>query len=277
MTVDVHNGPAEVPELFNSRWARLQQTASLSARAIKGTLRQPQALIPSLFFPLFFVALNTASMGRSIGLPGFPPVDSFLDFAVPSAIIQGVLFGATAGGIEMATDIQDGFFDRLLASPVSRPSILIGRLAGAGALGAAQALLYIVILFPFGARVKGGIPAVLAIMLVATVLAMAVGGFASTIALRTGSAEVVQATFPVFFIALFISSAFFPRQLMNGWFKAVATYNPLSWLIESVRSLVIKEFALVEVAKALAVAGVLLVLAIVAAGFALRRRLLVAS
>jgi ABC-2 type transport system permease protein len=251
----------------------VQQVLSLSGRAIKGTLRQPQALVPSLFFPLFFVALNTASMSKAIHLPGFPKVDSFLDFAVPSAIIQGVLFGATAGGIEMATDIQDGFFDRLLASPVSRPSILIGRLAGAATLGAAQAVVYILILLPFGARVKGGIPAVIAIMIVAAVLATAIGGFAVTIALRTGSAEVVQATFPVFFIALFISSAFFPRQLMHGWFKSVATYNPLSWMIESVRSLIITRFDIVEVLKALAVGGVLLVLAIAAASLALRARL----
>ncbi|MDQ1396063.1 MAG: type transport system permease protein [Acidimicrobiaceae bacterium] len=246
---------------------------SLSWRAVKGTLRQPQSLIPSLFFPLFFVALNTASMGRSIHLPGFPKVDSFLDFAVPSAIIQGVLFGATTGGIDMATDIQDGFFDRLLASPVSRSSILIGRLAGAGVLGAIQAIFYIVILLPFGARVKGGIPAVIAITLVSVLLATAIGGFAITIALRTGSAEVVQATFPVFFIGLFISSAFFPRTLMHGWFRTVATYNPLSWLIEAVRSLIITRFDIVEVGKALAVAGALLALALVMSSLALRSRL----
>jgi ABC-2 type transport system permease protein len=172
----------------------------------------------------------------------------------------------------MAIDIQDGFFDRLVASPVSRSAILLGRLAGAAALGAIQALAFIGIFAIFGASVKGGIPALVAMVLIAMVLAVALGGFSLTLALRTGSSEAVQAAFPVFFIFLFVSSAFFPRQLMHGWFRSVANINPLSWLVESLRHLVITGFSVGEAGKAVAVAVGLAAVSLSLASTSLRRR-----
>jgi ABC-2 type transport system permease protein len=239
---------------------------------VVNTIRQPQFVIPSLFFPLFFAALNVASFNKSIGLPGFPKVDSFLDFMLAATVVQGVLFGATGGGNDMAVDIQDGFFDRLVASPVPRWSILVGRLGGAAALGAAQATLFTGIMVLFGASIKGGIPSFLAIVVVSVVLAVAIGGFAVALALRSGSAEAVQASFPIFFISLFLSSAFFPRQLMHGWFKTAATYNPISWMVEGLRNLVIRGFDLGQVGRALAVSGGLGVVSITLASLALRSR-----
>jgi ABC-2 type transport system permease protein len=236
------------------------------------TIRQPQFVVPSLFFPLFFAALNVASFNKSTALPGFPKVDSFLDFMLAATVVQGVLFGATGGGNDMAVDIQDGFFDRLVASPVPRWAILVGRLGGAAALGAAQACLYTGLMVAFGATIKGGIPSFLGIVLVAVVLAVAVGGFALALALRSGSAEAVQASFPVFFISLFLSSAFFPRQLMHGWFRSAATINPISWMIEGMRNLVIRGFDIGQLGRALAVASVMGVVSITLAGLALRSR-----
>jgi ABC-2 type transport system permease protein len=97
------------------------------------------------------------------------------------------------------------------------------------------------------------------------------------IALRTGSAEVVQATFPVFFISLFASSAFFPRQLMQGWFKAVATVNPMSFMIEAVRALVITGFSVADALEAIGVVAVIFAVALFLSLAALRRRLRVAA
>ena len=250
----------------------VRQSWALARRSIIGTARQPEAIFPSIFFPLFFGALSTASFQRSTQLPGFPKVDSFLDFLLAATVVQGVLFGSTAGGNDMAVDIQDGFFDRLVASPVPRPVILVGRLAGTAVLGAVQATAFMTVLTLFGASVKGGIPAAVAIVLVSAVLAVAVGGFAVTLALRTGSTEAVQASFPVFFITLFVSSAFFPRELMSGWFKAAASANPLSWMIEALRRLTIERFSVVDAFEALVIVTALATVSITLAGLALRAR-----
>lgn len=250
----------------------VRQALALARRSVLGTARQPEAVFPSIFFPLFFAALSTASFQRATRLPGFPKVDSFLDFLLAATVVQGVLFGSTAGGNDMAVDIQDGFFDRLVASPVPRPVILVGRLAGTGVLGAVQATAFMAVLTLFGASVKGGVPAAIAIIVVSTVLAVAVGGFAVALALRTGSSEAVQASFPVFFIALFVSSAFFPRQLMHGWFETAASANPLSWMIEALRRLTIERFSFSDALEALGVVVGLACVSIFVAGRALRAR-----
>jgi ABC-2 type transport system permease protein len=251
---------------------RTRQFLALSRRSILGTLRQPEMIFPSLFFPLLFAALNTASFARSTQLPGFPRVHSFLDFMVAGTIIQGVLFGATSGGNDMAVDIQDGFFDRLMASPVSRPLVLTARLAGASVLGAAQAVIFTVILVLFGAHVQGGAPAIAVLVLVGALLALGVGGMAVTLALKTGSAEAVQGAFPLFFIFLFLSSIFFPRSLMHGAFKAVAGANPLSWMVEGLRHQVLVGFDLASAARAAFVGVALSVGSIGLATMALRAR-----
>jgi ABC-2 type transport system permease protein len=249
------------------------QTLALSRRAVVGLLRQPQVVFPSLFFPLFFTALNSAAFERATNLPQFPAVDSFLDFLLPATILQGVIFGATSAGVEMATDVANGFFDRLLTSPVSRTSILVGRLAGAAVLGACQALLFVLVLLPFGASVRGGPAGLAVLVLVAMLLGIGIGGFGVAMGLRTGSAEAVQGSFPLLFVLMFTSSAFFPRELMTGWYHDVASINPVSWMVEGLRDLVIEPFAVAPALRAIVVAAGLGVLTVSLSLVQLRRRL----
>lgn len=253
------------------------QTWALARRSIVSVARQPAIFIPAIFFPLFIAGVNSSAMSRAINLPGFPPVDSFWQFLLPATMVQGVLFGGIIAGSDVALDIQDGFFDRLLASPVSRTSILLGRLSGASVLGAVQAVLFITVFRLFGAEVDGGVAAVIVLVLLAMILAVAVGALAASIGLRTGSQEAVQNSFPLVFVLIFLSSAFFPTALMKGWYQSVAEANPLSWMIDGARGLVIDEFTLAYAAKALGVAGVLAGLAMLLALRQLRRRLTVAS
>jgi len=218
----------------------LIQTGALARRAIVGTLRTPQALVPALFFPLVLMAIFTASFAAAPGsIPGFPPVRSFLDFAIAGAILQGILIGGTTAGAAFALDIEGGFFDRLVASPVSRTAILIGRLAGGVVIAMVQTLLFLAIGIAFGVRVEGGVWGVLVLLLLASLLSVAISGLGVFLALRSGSAEAVQGTFPLFFALLFFSSAFFPRETMSGWFKVVADVNPISYLVEAMRDQVI--------------------------------------
>lgn len=233
------------------RGAAVAQTLAMSRRSILAIIRQPALIVPSLVFPLFFAALGSSSFDRATALPGFPPVDSFLDFALAGNIVQGVLFGSVTGGAALATDIEAGFFDRLLASPASRVSILVGRLAGASVFGAFQALFFTLVLMPFGVRVASGPLGLVVIVLAGGLLGMSIGGFTAAMALKTGSSEAVQGSFPLLFIALFFSSAFFPRETMSGAYRAIADVNPISHLTEGIRGLVIDDLTAGHVAAAL--------------------------
>ena len=255
----------------------ISQTTALSMRAIRGFIRQPQLWIPGIVFPLLMAAVNASSLSRASLIPGFPPDTTYLQFLVVSVIVQGVMFGAIASGNELTTDIQDGFFERLLASPVSRPAILIGRIAGGWAFGAFQALLFIALLWPFGGTIRGGIPAVVVLVAMAVLLATAIGGLAAGLGARTGEPEAVMGFFPLVFIFLFMSSAFFPTELMSGWYKTVSDNNPMTWMIDGARYQVIFGFDLGEALKTLLIAGVLAVIGMWFAGTQVRRRWRTAS
>lgn len=252
----------------------LRQTGALARRAVLNTLRTPQALFPSLFFPLVLMAIFTASFGRAPGnLPGFPPVRGFLDFAVAGAVLQGVLIGGTAAGSAFALDIEGGFFDRLVASPVARTAILVGRIAGGVALALAQTVLFLAVAVIFGARVQGGVAGFLILLVLAGFLAVAVSGLGVVLALRSGSAEAVQGTFPLFFVLLFFSSAFFPRETMQGWFRVVADANPISYLVEAMRQQVVEGVDVRTTLTGLAVVIGLAALAVAGSFAAFRGRL----
>ena len=256
----------------------IRQTAALAWRSIVTTIRLPQAWFPALFFPLVLMAIFTASFGGAPGtIPGFPPVRSFLDFAVSGAIIQGVLIGGTSAGAAFATDIEGGFFDRLVASPTSRTSILTGRLGASIALGVGQALLFISVAAIFGARVDGGVLGIFIVVVIATLFAAAVGGLGIFLALRTGSGEAVQGMFPLFFALLFFSSAFFPLDTMVGWYHDVAALNPITYLVESMRLEIIGGATIWTALAGIGIALGLAVITVGASDLALRRRLRVAA
>lgn len=251
----------------------LAQTAAMSKRAIVAVARQPSVVVPSMLFPLFFVALGTSSFSNAISIPGFPEVDSFLDFALAGAIVQGILFGSTVSATSLATDIENGFFDRLLATPSSRTSILVGRLAGAMAYGGLQTMVFILILLPFGLSVKSGPIGVLAMIIGGVLVALAVGGLMAAMAIKTGSSEAVQGSFPLLFILLFFSSTFFPRETMEGFHRAIADVNPISFLAEGFRSLTIESLNATAVAEVLLIPFVLAVATLALSLRTLRNRL----
>ncbi len=256
----------------------IRQTAALAWRSIVTTIRLPQAWFPALFFPLVLMAIFTASFGGAPGtIPGFPPVRSFLDFAVSGAIIQGVLIAGTSAGAAFATDIEGGFFDRLVASPTSRTSILTGRLGASIALGVGQALLFIAIAAIFGARVDGGLIGIIVVVVIATLFAAAVGGLGIFLALRTGSGEAVQGMFPLFFALLFFSSAFFPLDTMVGWYHDVAALNPITYLVESMRREIIGGATIWTALTGIGIALGLALITVGASALALRRRLRVSA
>ena len=255
----------------------LVQTMALARRSVVSMARQPVMVVPTFVFPLLIAAVNTAALQRSTNLPGFPEVDSFLQFLLPATMAQGVMLGGINGASEVAVDIENGFFERLLSSPVSRPSLLVGRLSGAAVFGAFQAVAFTAIFMVFGARVEAGLAGLAVLVLVAIGLALAIGALGAAVGFRTGKQEAVQNAFPLVFIFMFLSSAFFPTQLMVGWFKTFAEWNPLTWMIDGTRYQVTVGWNLGEAVVAVGVAYGLAVLTIALAISQLRRRLAVTS
>ena len=250
-----------------------RQTVAMSKRSILALVRQPALVVPSMIFPLFFAALGTSSFGRAINLPGFPKVDSFLDFSLAGTIVQGVLFGSVQSGTALATDIENGFFYRLMAAPSSRLGILVGRLAGAAAYGAFQTLFFSLLLLPFGMSIKGGPLGVLVMVVSGGLIAIAISGFMAAAALKTGSSEAVQGIFPLVFIMLFFSSAFVPRQTMSGAYKHIADFNPISHLIEGMRDLCIDGLSSGAIARAILVPIAIMIVSFTVALRALAQRI----
>ncbi len=218
----------------------MRQAAILGRRAVVNTSRIPQSWVPGLFFPLILMTVFSGSFAAAPAfVRGFPEVNGFLDFVIAGVILQATLIGGTVAGTAFAFDLQGGFLDRLIASPASRAAIISGRLIGSVVMALAQTTLFVGLALVFGARIDAGVPGAALVLLFASLLAVAAGGLGVTLALRTRSAEVVEGSFPLFFALMFFSSSFFPRETMSGWFKTVADVNPISWVVEGMRVLIV--------------------------------------
>ena len=246
---------------------------ALARRALRNTFRRPQFLAPLVIFPTLFLAVNVGGLHRTTGLPGFPHVHGFLDFQLAAAITQSLLLGGVSVGIATALEIEGGFFDRLAASPIPRTAIVAGRLLAAGALACLQVLWFLALGLIFGAHVAGGVPGALVIVLIGAVAGTGFGAIGVTLALRARNASTVQGIFPLVFVVLFVSSAFFPRPLLQSPIDAIARYNPLSYIADGLRDPIVSPVSATPVLEGLACAAAVAVLAGALSVLALRGRL----
>lgn len=246
---------------------------ALGWRSVKQTFRRPQLMAPIIVFPTLLLAVQTGGAGAAVNLPGFPPVQSFLQFMLAGAMMQSLILAGNSGAVALAIEIETGFTDRLLASPIARFTIVLGRLAGTGALALFGTLWFFAIGLIFGARIEGGVPGALIAIAIAAAAALALGGIVAAIALRTGNTSVVQGLFPLVFVVLFLSTAFFPQELMVEPAKSIAVYNPLSYIVEGIREPIISGISAADTRDAvLAIAGIA-VLSVFLSARALRYRL----
>jgi ABC-type multidrug transport system permease subunit len=223
---------------------------ALGMRSVRQTLRKPQLASPIIVFPTLLLAVQTGGAGGAVNLPGFPHVQSFLSFMLAGAMIQSTLLAGSSGGIALAIDIEMGFVDRLLAAPISRFSLVLGRLVGTAMLGGITVLWYVAIGLVFGADIHEGVLGVLLILVIVMFSSLAFGGLGAAIALKSGSASVVQGLFPLIFVILFLSTAFFPANLILEPAQTIARYNPLSFIVDGVRDPIISGFSAETTAKA---------------------------
>ena len=249
------------------------QVGQLDQRSVLRTLRQPAQIVPALVFPLFLLAVNSGGLKDATNLPGFP-TDSYLTFALAVPFMQGALFSVMNAGTDLARDIETGFLNRLALTPLRGAALLSGLLAGAVVLGLVQAVAYLSVGLIAGAELAAGFGGGLVIVALSVSITVAFGTIGLFAALRTGSGEAVQGLFPLFFVILFLSSKALPLELLQtDWFHAVASANPISYLLQAFRSLLIEGWNLDDLALGFAIAAAILLVGMTAASAALKTRL----
>ena len=250
-----------------------QQTYEMARRSVLQTLRQPAMVIPPILFPLTLMAINVGGLDAATLLPGFP-TDNYLDFAIAFPFIQGSLFASINAGTSLARDVETGFIKRLALTPMQRSALLIGNLAGVMVVALLAAVIYLAVGFAAGLHVAAGAAGVLVMLALALLIGLAFAAVGAFVGLRTGSGEAVQGVFPLFFVFLFLSSSSLPRDLIEqDWFRTIATYNPISYLFEGLRSLIIFGWQGQELALGFGFALAIALIGVVGSSSSLHNRL----
>lgn len=238
MAVDVAVAPPAAG--FSSPAAGvLEQTLAVARRAALRTLRQRALLIFPMVFPLILFVINGSALSAATRIPHFPTHD-YRDFLIAMTFIQGAMFVSISAGVDLARDIESGFLNRLALTPLQGEAMLVGQLGGALVLGVIQAVVYLLFGLATGITLVSGVGGAIVVLILSILIAFAFASLGGLLALRFGTGEAVQGIFPLLFVTLFLSSSSLPRNLIKtDWFREVATYNPVSYLIEGIRSLVI--------------------------------------
>ena len=211
----------------------------LGRRAVKEALRTPEALAPTLFIPLFFLVVNVGQAGKIFpsSSTGFLKGQSYAAFQLPSSLLLAASFGTAA--LYLVEDIEGGYFDKLRAAPIGRTSLVIGRLLAEGAKSVVITTALVLVSLPFGIRIASGIGGFLLLLLLAASWAVVYSGFMQLIALKTRSAAATNSGSLVFFPLLFLTPNFVPRHLLTRPMEIAATCNPVTYIMEGIRSLVL--------------------------------------
>jgi ABC-2 type transport system permease protein len=249
------------------------QVGQLAHRSVLRTLRQPAQIVPALVFPMFLLAVNSAGLKDATSLPGFP-TDSYLTFILAVPFIQGALFSVMNSGTDLARDIETGFLNRLALTPLRGAALLSGLLAGAFVLGVVQAIVYLSVGLIAGAELAAGVGGALVIVALSISITVAFGTIGLYFALRFGSGEAVQGLFPVFFVFLFLSAMTLPLDLLTtNWFHTIASINPVTYLLQAFRSLLIEGWNIPDLALGFGIAAAIGAIGMLAASRALKTRL----
>ncbi len=212
----------------------------LGGRGLREALRTPDALLPTLLIPLFFLVVNVGQAARIFPTDTTPFLrgQSYAAFQLPATILLAASFGTAA--LYLVEEIENGYFDKIRATPVSRTSIALGRLISEPVKIAAMTLVILLVSIPFGVRVSSGIVGVLLLVVLAAGWATGYAAFLQFVALKTRSAAATNSAGLVFFPLLFLTPNFVPRDLLTDPMEVAATLNPVTYVMESMRSLILE-------------------------------------
>lgn len=247
----------------------VRDVIAIAGRALRSLPRELEAIIPPVFIAVFFFVVNIATLQKLTeqNIAGF----DFKAFMMATAVLLGVTGVSRAPAVVL--DVQNGYFDRLLLTPVRRLAILIGHMVADVAVACALAVPVILIGLLLGVRFEAGPLGILAFMLMAALWSLAFAGFGYAIALKTGNPAAVNTSFLLFFPFLFLTSSYVPRGQLNGWLDTVAAWNPVTYLLEGLRSVTMQGWAWGDLAQALLAIGLVAAVSMSLCFGALRGRL----
>jgi ABC-2 type transport system permease protein len=232
------------------------QSWLLGQRALREALRTPDALIPTLFIPLFFLVVNVGQAGKIFpsGKTSFLSGQGYAAFQLPSSMLLAASFGTAA--LFLVEDIEGGYFDKLRAAPVSRTAIVLGRLIAEAAKSALITLVIILLGLILGIRIASGPLGWVLLILMTSSWAVVFTGFMQLIALKTRSAAATNSGGLIFFPLLFLTPNFVPRNLLTRPMEIAATFNPVTYVMEALRSLILQDLTAAPLLRGFAVVAV---------------------
>jgi ABC-2 type transport system permease protein len=235
----------------------MTQTWVLGQRALREAWRTPDALLPTLFIPLFFLVVNVGQAAKIF--PGestaFLHGQGYGAFQLPVSLLLGASFGTAA--LFLVEEIEGGYFDKLRAAPVPRTAIVLGRLIAEGAKGALVAAAIIVLGLIFGISIASGPLGFVLLVGLTALWSVVFVGFMQIVALKTRSAAATNSAGLVFFPLLFLTPNFVPRELLTRPMEIAATLNPVTYVMEALRSLILEDFDWGAILPGFAVVAVL--------------------
>lgn len=235
---------------MNSAWV-------LGQRGLREVLRTPDSLIPTLFIPLFFLVVNVGQAAKIFpsGSTPFLEGQNYAAFQLPSSLLLAASFGTAA--LYLVEDIEGGYFDKLRAAPVPRTAIVSGRLFAEAAKSVAIATVMVVLSLPFGISIASGLLGFLLLIVLTSSWAVVFAGLMQLIALKTRSAAATNSGSLIFFPLLFLTPSFVPRELLTRPMEIAATFNPVTYIMEGMRSLILEDLAWAAIGRGFAVVAIL--------------------
>jgi ABC-2 type transport system permease protein len=230
---------------------------ALGQRALREAWRTPEALVPTLFIPLFFLVVNVGQAGKIFpsASTGFLNGQGYGAFQLPSSLLLAASFGTAA--LFLVEEIEGGYFDKLRATPIPRTSIVLGRLIAELAKGLLIATAIVLLALPFGISLASGIPGFVLLIALTALWAVVFAGFMQLIALKTRSAAATNSGGLIFFPLLFLTPNFVPRDMLTRPMEIAATLNPVTYVMEALRSLILDDLAWTKIGRGFAVVAVL--------------------
>ncbi len=246
---------------------------TVAGRACRSVFREPEFFIPAIIVPVFFFVVNIGAL-QDVAEQGAAAAGGSLDFKafqLPVAIIFAVTGVSRASSL--VTDIQGGYFDRLLLTPIRRPALLLG-------LMAADLMAVIMLAIPvtalglvLGVRFETGILGMIVFLFYGAAWGLAFAGFPYAIALKTGNPAAVNSSFILFFPFAFLTSSFLPKESLTGWLSTIATYNPVTYVLDGLRALISEGWVWADLGKGLLAIGAVTLVSFGLASAAMRGRI----
>jgi len=263
MTVITQSTQTNTPSARPWPMGALRDSLILGGRAIREALRTPDSLLPTMFIPLFFLVVNVGQAAKIFPSEGTPFLEgqNYGAFQLPASLLLAASFGGAA--LYLVEEIEGGYFDKLRATPISRMALILGRLYAEFVKTAAVATVMILLALLFGIRIESGVAGFVVLVLMVALWAMVFSGFMQLVSLKTRSAAATQGASMIFFPLLFLTPNFVPRDQLTRPMEIAATINPVTYVMEAARSLILVGFDEAALAKGFGVIIVTMALMLV--------------